>query len=302
MNGIEHVGDLRAFEAVARMGSLSAAARDIGMPLSVLSKRLARLERVLGQRLAERSTRILRLTPAGEAFLDRCRRALHAFDALADGADTPFKGRIRVSGSVAFVQRRLVPALPDFLDANPGTTVELLSTNSLIDLVREGVDLTFRQLDVGVEAGGDHVAPDGHVLVASPEYLERHGTPEKPEHLTDHRCLTVGPPAPRSWRLRHRGKVVEVPIRSTICGSDGEPAHAAALAHGGIAMKSRWDVLEDIASGRLVRILPEWGTGSREIRAIMPSDHRPRIVVRLLRHVKDRLGKEMAAHPFMFLE
>lgn len=301
MGRIENIADLRAFEAVARLGSLSAAARDLGVPLSVLSKRLARLERILGERLAERSTRTLRLTAAGQGFLKPCQDALKVLDQLEDREEAALRGRIRITGSVAFSQRRIAPCLPAFLEANPGLTVELLSANSLVDLVREGIDLAFRQLDVGASSAGERIAPDRHLLVASPGYLSRHGTPENPDELEKHRCLTVGQPGPRSWVLQKGRRRVEAPIRAFLTGSDGEPAHAAALADGGIAMKSTWDVLEDLASGKLVQVLPGWNTGAREIRAIVPSvDHRPRAVVALIQHLRSRLQDTMSIHSAMF--
>lgn len=257
MKSIENVGDLRVFEAVARLGSLTAAARDLGMPLSVLSKRLGRLERHLGRRLAKRSTRTFRLTAAGEGFLSPCRNAMKALDALGADENNTLNGRIRVSGSVAFVQRRLAPAMPSFLSRHPGVSVEFLATNSFVDLVREGVDLAFRQMPEDPSASGVRIAPDGHVLVASPQYLKLHGTPREPIELMDHACLTVGQPAPKAWQLVRGPVEINALINAVLSGSDGEPAHAAALADGGIAIKSKWDILEDIASGRLVHVLPQ---------------------------------------------
>ncbi len=292
MKRIENVGDLRAFEAVARLGSLSAAARDLGVPLSVLSKRLARLERILGTRLAERSTRMLRVTAAGEGFLSPCRDALRAFDALEDRDDTSFRGRVRISSSVALARRRIAPCLPELQDRYPDVTIEMLATDRLIDLVREGVDVAFRQMNTARGNPGELIAADGHVLVASQQYVDRHGTPDCPEDLAHHRCLTVGQPAPRSWKLCDGRKEIEVPIHPAISGTDGEPAHAAALAGGGIAMKSKWDVLEDLAERKLIHVLPGWGTGEREIRAILPApDHRPRVVIHLIDHVRRHLAR-----------
>ena len=298
MGRIDHIQDLRVFEAVARTGSLSAAARDLGLALSVLSKRLARLEAAVGSRLAERSTRALRLTPTGEGFLGPCRTALAAFDALEDRGDTPLRGRLRLSASVAFAQRRLAPCLPAFLDRHPGLVVEVVATDRLIDLVREGVDLALRQ---GPDAVGEVLAPDRHLLVASPAYLSRHGTPTGPEDLVRHRCLTVGQPAPKVWALRNGSRRVEAAIHAPLSGSDGETAHAAALADGGIAMKSVWDVLEDLEAGRLIQVLPEWHTGPRFVQGVQPAaDHRPRMVRLLLRHLRDTLADRMARHPGLF--
>lgn len=297
MARIDHINDLRAFEAVARMGSLSAAARELGVALSVLSKRLARLEAAVGERLAERSTRALRLTPAGETFLGPCRTALAGFDALEDRGDTPLRGRIRISASVAFSQRRIAPCLPAFLDTHPGVTVELIATEQMVDLVREGVDLALRQGPAG--GSGERVAGDAHLLVAAPSYLEKHGIPAAPQDLTGHRCLTVGRPAPRMWLLQNDTERMEARIHAALTGIDGETAHAAALAGGGIAMKSIWDVMDDLETGRLVHVLPGWHTGLREVRALMPSEHRPRIVRRLLRHLRDALAEHAARHPHL---
>ncbi|MDB6455107.1 LysR family transcriptional regulator [Falsirhodobacter sp. 20TX0035] len=296
MSRIDHIDDLRAFEAVARMGSLSAAAREVGVALSVLSKRLARLEAAVGERLAERSTRALRLTPAGESFLGPCRDALTAFDVLEDRGDAPLRGRIRLSASVAFSQRRIAPCLPTFLNAHPGVTVELIATEQRVDLVREGVDLALRQGPVSEV--GERLVGDAHLLVASPTYLAQHGTPKVPEDLDAHRCLTVGRPAPRIWALQDGTRQADARIHPVLTGTDGETAHAAALAGGGIAMKSVWDVMEDLVEGRLVHVLPGWHTGGREVRALLPSDRRPRLVRRLLKHLRDELAP-LARHPLL---
>ncbi|PNU06601.1 hypothetical protein A8V01_02425 [Novosphingobium guangzhouense] len=267
---MEHIVDLRLFEAIGRTRSLTDAARDTGLSLTVVSRRLKQLETALEVRLVQRSTRRLHLTPEGEQFLENARTVLAALEIAEEvGSD---RGSLRVTASVAFAKRVLAPLLPRFMDVHPGIAVEVLASNDVVDLLQQRVDLAVRQ-----EALEDsrlvmrRAAADARILCATPDYLASAGAPQEPADLEHHRCLSVGIPPRRSWTLLRDGERVEVPIRPMVSDNNGEVIHAVALAHGGIAIKSVWDVMEDLRAGRLVRVLPEWQEGAdRSIHLVFP--------------------------------
>lgn len=301
MASLDHIFDLRVLEALSRTGSLTTAARELGVAVPIASKRLRRLESALGRRLVDRSTRTAELTGEGEIFLVHCRAVLEAVDQAEEAVRGGAGGRIRITASSAFAQRQIAPRLPAFLRANPGVAVELDSSDAVVNLIEKGVDVAFRQkppLPEDDEATVSPLAPDSLLLVASPGYLARRGTPATPRDLEGHDLLGVGFPAPVKWTLVQGSARAEVPIRGLLSGNDGEVAHAAALADGGIAMKSVWDVSDDIRAGRLVPVLAGWTTGPRHVAAILPMrDFRPDRIRRLVNYFRRELEEAVAAFP-----
>jgi DNA-binding transcriptional LysR family regulator len=274
MGHLDSIEDLRLFDGIVRAGSLSGAAQSFDVSLTLVSKRLKRLEATLGVRLVQRTTRQLQLTEEGEEFLQRCRLVLDAVEAAEEvGEAGTHKGVVRVTAAVAFAQRHVAPRLPRFLSANPGVSIQLIASNELLDLIGRKVDVALRQAPLtDSRLIMRPLVPDAHLLCASPAYLARYGMPACPSDLAQHACLTVGDPPPSSWTLYRGQEVVEVSIKTAVGGTDGEICHAVALADGGIAMKATWDVLEDIQNGRLVRVLPEWWGGQdRWVRLVYPS-------------------------------
>lgn len=295
MPRLNNIADLRVFEALARLGSLTAAGADLGIGVALASKRLQRLEGALGVRLVDRTTRAARLTVDGEALLPPCRAAIAAADAAEDAVAQDHGGLVRLAAAPAFAQRHIAPRLPAFLDAHPGLRVEIDASTQLVDLVDQGIDLAFRQMAPMPDLPTVRARfPDAHMLVASPDYLARHSAPDTPEDLGAHRLLTVGIPAPRLWSLTDGARRCEVPVRDALSGSDGEMAHAAALAGGGIALKSAWDVDADIAAGRLVHVLPRWHCGPRQVHVLVPMrEFQPRRVTRLMEFLTAELRRRV---------
>lgn len=290
--GIESIVGLRVFDAIARTGSLSGAGRSLGLSLTAISKRLKRLEDEMGMRLVHRTTRQLAFTPEGQPFLDHVRVVLSAVEAADDlSAGGTLKGAIRVTAAVAFAQRQIGPRLPAFLGAHPDVAVQLITSDRLIDLVEENVDVAFRQAALGESAYVTRkIAPDGRLLCESPAYLAKAGTPRIPDDLTQHDCLTVGDSLLNRWQLRRDGKVVTMPIKAVAGSTDGEVVHAAALAGGGIVMKSSWDVIDDIRTGRLIHVLPEWWGEERSLHVVQPvRQHQPRRVITFIKFIENEL-------------
>lgn len=282
---LDSIDDFRIFDAVARTGSLSAAARDLHLSLTTVSKRLKRIEDRLGLRLINRTTRQSSLTVEGVAFAERSRAVIAAVDDAEDiGPADTLRGVIRLTATVAFACRQIAPRLPRFLARHPGVEVQINTSDRVVDLVAETMDLAFRQapLDDG-RLITRTIAKDALVLVAAPAYLAQAGVPASPADLPQHPALTVGDPPPREWVLHRGTDSIAVPIRSAVSALDGEVAHAAALAGGGIAMKASWDVIDDLRAGRLVRVLPLWWGAPRMVRVVLPMRaHQPRRVRALI--------------------
>ena len=291
MARIEQILDLRLFEAIGRTRSLTGAAKDTGVSVTVVSRRLQRLEAALEVRLVQRSTRRLHLTPEGEQFLESARAILSALEAAEEIGNE--KGVLRLTASVAFAQRVIAPLLPRFLDQNPGVTVEVVATNEVVDLLQQRIDVALRQ-----EALEDsrlvvrRLVDDARILCASPAYLARAGIPTVPDDLAGHNCLGVGVPARRTWTLHRGSTAVQVPVKPVLSDNNGEVIHAMALAGGGIAIKSIWDVMHDLRSGTLVQVLPGWQDGrDRSIHLVFPNR---RYMPRRVRLFADYLATELA--------
>lgn len=275
MPAIEHVADIEVFVRIAGAGSLSAAARDLGQSLAVVSKRLARLEAALGVRLVQRTTRRLGLTEEGLAFHERALRILAELEAAEDaaGGDGHPRGLLRVSTTAAFARRRIAPILARFGALYPEVQVHVTATDAVADLVRDGIDLAIRQAVLpDSRLMARELAPNWRVACATPDYLARRGRPETPQNLARHRCIVYGDPPMTAWPFMRRGEApVDISVAGPVMTNDGEVAHAAALAGAGIVLKSVWYVDDDLAAGRLVRVLGDYESPASPIQAVFPS-------------------------------
>ncbi len=267
---------IAAFVAVVEHGGISAAARALNRDPSAISRRLDALEARLGVRLLSRTTRRITLTEAGAAYLTRVRaiiaELLAAESEAAEGAATP-RGLLRLSLPATYARRWIAPRLPEFVTAYPEVQLELLHTDRFVDLVAEGFDAAVR---IGELADSSlmvrRLAPVETLLCASPDYIARRGAPEKPADLGKHECLRFPMEGFRQgWRLRNGGERVTQRVSGSIVSDEGEGLVAACLAGGGILLASDWEVGQELASGRLVRVLPEWRFDAEaEVHAVMP--------------------------------
>jgi len=275
MGLIENVSDIAVFVRIAAVGSLSAAARDLGLSLALVSKRLARLEAALGARLVQRTTRRLSLTEEGAAFHERALRILAELEAAQEavGGDGRPRGLLRVTTTAAFARRWIAPILARFQAAHPEVRVQVTATDAVLDLVQHGIDLAIRQAALPDSAlMMRELAPNWRVACASPAYLARHGRPETPQDLARHACIVYGDPPMMAWSFAGPdGSPVEVAVSGTVMSNDGEVAHEAALAGAGIVLKSIWYVAEDLAAGRLVRVLADHRSPAAPVQAVFPS-------------------------------
>ena len=296
MRAIENLADITAFARIAASGSLSAAARELGLSLAVVSKRLARLEAALGARLVQRTTRRLSLTEEGAAFHERALRILAELEAAQEavGGDGRPRGLLRVTTTAAFARRWIAPILARFQADCPEVRVQVTATDAVLDLVQNGIDLAVRQAVLPDSAlMVRELAPNWRVACAAPDYLARHGRPETPGDLARHPCIVYGDPPMTVWSFVRPGRpAVEIAVSGAIMSNDGEVAHEAALAGAGIVLKSIWYVAEDLAAGRLVRILEDYQSPASPIQAVFPS---ARHLAPKTRAFLDFLGAELRA-------
>ena len=289
---------LGIFVAVVEAGSLTAAARRLGLAKSMVSKHMQLLEQELGVALLVRSTRRLALTEAGRRFYDSSRGLLEAadqaIDAARSGRDQPH-GTLRVAAPVDYGVIVLSPLLADLQRRHPGLNVELVCADHRIDLIAEGIDVAVRLGRLG--DSNYHAARIGPLLrwlVASPDFVARHGMPADPGMLAalPHIALTVVA-RPHDVALSDEaGRVETVSMRHTVFSTNSAYAsRAAALAGTGILRATVFSVRDDVAAGRLVRLLPAWTLEQSDVHAVYPASvHLPRRVRVFIDALKAAVG------------
>lgn len=268
--------DLAFFALLLRHPSLAAGAQELGVTPPAVSRRLAALEKRLGVRLLQRSTRRLSLTPEGSLYLAEGQRILGEIEdlerALVQGQDCP-RGLLRVSAGFGFGRQHLAPAIAEFATAYPDVMVHLILADRTPNPVAEGFDVSIRfgePPDSRILAR--RLAGNQRVLCAAPSYLAQYGVPDAPRALTDHQCIVIreNETAYGSWTLC-RGKQREtVKVGGRLATNHGEIAAAWALAGHGIMLRSAWHVAPDIRAGRLVRVLAPWRGVPADIYALYP--------------------------------
>ncbi|CAN7658618.1 LysR family transcriptional regulator [Paraburkholderia hospita] len=292
---IDSLPALIAFSRVVSAGSLSAAAREMDLPLSVVSKRLAQLEKSVGVRLIQRTTRRQTLTEEGALFHARVVRILDEIEQaeeLLSQRRQEVSGLLRVTAPGQLGRQKIAPLIADFQRLHPQLTVQLELTDAVVDLVESGFDLAIR---FGSLADSSLIArtlaPNFRVLCASPAYLQAHGTPKHPDELTSHRCILIGDQRRAEWRFEG-DESIAVRVDAAIVTNDGEAAHLFALADAGIAVKSIWDVGDDILAGKLRRVLPHHSMSAAPLHAIYPhSQHLAPRVRAFVDYLRERLAQ-----------
>lgn len=304
---IENTDELRLLIECARGGSLTAASRALQITPAAASAMLKKLETRLGVRLVERSTRALRLSAAGERLRDYGQRALELLDegvALLDeggpgaASRTLLRGRLRVSASSDLTRQVLLPLLDAFLDQHPGLELQLSVSDSLLDVVRDDVDLALRYGELAdSRLVARRLCAARRCVVAAPAYLARAGRPAHPSELAAHDCLTmkIRNRIEQEWRLRPRAQPEAAPLLVRVRGrrscDDGALAHRWALEGRGVICKSELDVRTSLASGALVELFPDWIGDELPLHAVMPSQ---RFMPQRLRLLVEHLAAHLA--------
>jgi DNA-binding transcriptional LysR family regulator len=293
---LNDVTELRTFVRVVATGSLSAAAREMGLALSVVSKRLATLERRTAARLVARNTRRLSLTEEGQGLYEHAQRILAEVDeaeaALTRGRANP-SGVLRVSAPFSLGRAHVSPVCRDLVRAYPKLSIELNLTDKLVDMIEHGIDVAVRigePKDSGLVMR--KLLDNYRIIVAAPDYLDRHGTPRSPAELQHYECLSYRGVGAR-WRLvGPAGQTADVRATSRLRCDNGEVAYDWALAGCGLVMKSWVDVASDLSTGRVIRVLPEWRSEPTPICALFSSSRQlPTRVHIFLESISKRLHR-----------
>ncbi|WP_119353499.1 LysR family transcriptional regulator [Azohydromonas sediminis] len=256
--------EIELFVQVAELGSLSRAAESLGLSNAAASRHLASLEARLAARLVQRNTRRLFLTDVGEAFYRRCKPLLgelrDAESAVNEAVLKP-TGLLRVTASLSFSMIVIAPLLPEFHARYPELKVEIVVSNRYTDLLESGIDVAIRNREFENDSAITvrRLAETKRVLAASPQYLQRHGTPRTPDELAQHRLLIYNlANQPHQLRFTRNGAVTTVPIDGLLEANDGQVIRAAALKHLGILIQPMYIIHEDVVAGRLVPLLQDW--------------------------------------------
>ncbi|WP_334164089.1 LysR family transcriptional regulator [Phenylobacterium sp.] len=257
--------ELDSVLAIARRGSFRAAALDLGMSTTALSNAIGKLERRLGVRLFNRTTRSVSLTDAGHDFVDKIGPALRdihdAMEAVRSRQATP-SGTLRINAYATAAREILSPLVLQFLRRHPQTHVDLVTEGRLVDIVADGFDIGVRNADlvpsdmIAIPLGG----PRRHAVVASPAYFRNHDRPRVPPDLLGHSCIRVRLPngALYRWHFEKDGQPVQIDVHGPITLDEASLSRIAVLQDFGIGFFMEHDVREDIAAGRLVRVLEDW--------------------------------------------
>lgn len=264
----DRASEMEAFLSVASNGSLSAAAKALGLTPSAVSRTLTRLEQRLGVQLIVRNTRSLRLTCEGESYALAARRILKDLNdtetAIASRGSP--SGNIKVSAATAHCRLSLVPLLKEFLQRYPGINIEIDVSDQIRDVAAGQVDVAIRfgpLPDSGLHAR--RLGETGRLVIAAPEYLARQGTPQVPSDLQHHNCLDFSfKRIEPGWPFRENGRDYLLAINGNVQANNGETLVELALQGIGITRVGSFHVQQALASGQLVALLEEFNPQDRE--------------------------------------
>jgi DNA-binding transcriptional LysR family regulator len=270
----DDVGDLRFFVRLAGAGSLSAVARALNSSPAAMSRRLAALETRLGVRLVHRTTRSFDLTPEGSLFHERCLRIVEEIDEAeaeaAAGGVVP-RGLLRIGVPLEIGRRRIAPLVADFVALYPKVEVHLMLSDAILDVVGDALDVVL-YIGTPTEQGliTSKILSSDLLVCAAPDYLARRGTPREPRDILEHDCIRLvrGRRIVDLWTFLIDGKPQDLRVSGSLTSTSAEVVHDWALAGKGVALKAYWDVAEDLASGRLVRLLTPYRRGEITLSAV----------------------------------
>lgn len=291
---LDRVTGMQVFARVAALGSFSAAGRALGLSQTGVTKHVAALEARLGTRLLHRTTRRLTLTETGRSYLEACERILAEIaeaEALVGAEGVEAHGTLRLNVPLSFGVREIAPALAAFSAAHPALTIELGLNDRRVDLIEEGWDLAVRigsLADSGLIAR--RLASSRLVVCAAPAYLDRHGTPRRPEELKGHNCLGYTLSDASGWRFGDQA----YPVSGTLRAPNGAALVAAAVAGLGLVYQPTFLVAEALRAGTLVALDLGAPCPTLPIHALMPPGRRPAKTRAFVDYLAERFAGEPA--------
>ncbi len=278
---------LESFVSVVARGSLTAAAKAEGVAAAIMGRRLDALEERLGVKLLVRTTRRITLTHEGSAFLEDCQRLLADLanaEASVSAGGVKASGHLRITAPAGFGRRHVAPLVPKFRAQHADVTITLNLNDRVVDLAGEGFDCAVR---VGEMPDSSLVsvrlADNRRLCVATPRYLQTHGTPQYPAELAKFDCLTLSSDSSqtRGWAFTVGGELVHLKPGGPLDCSDGQVLHDWCLAGHGIAWRSTWEVESEIAADLLVPVLEDFAAPPNGIYAVFPQRKHLPLRVRL---------------------
>lgn len=269
-----HSHELSFFQEIVKQGSLSAAARELGVTPAAVSKRLSKIEESLGVSLVRRTTRRLSLTDEGELFLAHARRILTELEEMeqqvAQNRLAP-KGLLRVNAPLGFGRTYIAPIVSRFVKRYPEVEVQLQLTDHPLSLVDDTFEIGIRFGEIpDARLIARRIAPNRRLVCAAPSYLKTHGVPRVPHDLVHHNCIVLrqNESAYGLWRFSKGKKTETVKVRGTLSSNDGEVALNWVLAGHGLMLRAEWDTAKYVRTGRLVILLEDYVTEPADIFAV----------------------------------
>ncbi|WP_162094966.1 LysR family transcriptional regulator [Pseudomonas chlororaphis] len=300
---MDRIECMRAFVVTVDANGFAAAARAMDVPRSKVSKQIQALEEAIGVQLLHRTTRSLHLTEAGAEYYESAREVLAAVDEAEQRARDgigELRGVLRVNAPMSFGLRRLGPLVPLFHEQHPNIELQLVLSDQQVDPVRGGFDVTIRIASLADSSMvAKLLAPAPRIMVASPDYLKRAGTPQTPRDLTTHQCLNYGYlQSGVSLQLSNGKDTQRVHVTGPLHANNGDLLAQAAEAGMGIALLPDFIVADALAASRLVPVLCEWQAPPISIHAVYPSARRvPQKTRAFIEFLVAQLAEKPPVHP-----
>lgn len=277
VQAMDRLAGLDLFVRVVETGSFSKAAEDLGIAQSTATKAVAAIEQRLGARLLHRSTRGITPTEVGALYFEKCKSIAHEIDIaenLATLVQSGVSGHVRISTSLAFGRRVVVPLMIQYMREHPGVTVDLGFDDRYVNMVEQGADLAIRMGRLADSTlGARHLGTNPWLLAGSPEYLKQHAAPQVPADLLQHACLIYSSvQGDARWSFTGSAQEeVSIPVAGPLRSNNLSTILAAAHAHMGLAVLPWYVARESVADGSLVPVLTDFALPAQEVNAVFPS-------------------------------
>lgn len=268
------ISSLNLFVRIAEHGGMAAAGRDLGLSPAMVTERLSALEAHYSTRLINRTTRSLSLTDEGRLLLESARQLISDakdIEARIRLGATQLSGLIRISAPLDLGRNIVSKTLDAFIATHPNISIELILSDGYVDLAAQGIDLAVRFGDLKDSSLNTvRLGINRRIVCASPAYIQRYGAPTTPQELLAHNCLLMrfGAGVDREWVFNNQGKRLSVTVKGNRIANDGSLVRQWCIEGRGIALKSYWDVVDDLAQGRLTELLSDYAGSQNTIQVV----------------------------------